>query len=87
VFAWNVLAEQETRIEGEYSRELTSNGFVEWLICCREVAAMKPADARGTVREGEETGEGWAPRVEGNCEPDLNDGREEFEEIIGDADA
>jgi hypothetical protein len=48
---------------------------------------MKPADARGTVGEGEETGEGWAPRVEFDREPDLNDGREEFEEIIGDADA
>jgi hypothetical protein len=68
---------------GQDARELAGDGFVEWLIQDGEVASVEPTDARRAVGEGKEAGEGWAPRIEFDCVPDLDDGREEFKEIIG----
>ena len=45
LFARYVLTEQETGVEREYASELTCDGFVEGLVCGREVATMEPPDA------------------------------------------
>ena len=78
------MTEQETGVEREDASEFACDCFVEGLVGGGEVTAVEPPDTRGTVCEGEDAGEWWAPWVKLDGKPDLDDGREEFEEVVGD---
>jgi hypothetical protein len=77
-----MLTEQETGVEREYASEFACYCFVEGLVGGGEVTAVEPPDARGTVGKGKDAGEWWAPWVELGSNPDLDDGCEEFEEVV-----